>query len=222
MNKILIFDLDDTLYDERTFVISGFLTVARYLEEKYGLNAVSSFSFMEKSLDTKGRGHIFDEVLRRVDLYSKTEVKKCISVYRHHNPVLSLFPEAKIFLENNLNNLYLVTDGHKIVQYNKIKSLGIEDKFNKIYLTHRYGIIHAKPSIHCFEKIREIEKCSWSQMIYVGDNPLKDFVNLNPLGVQTIRVKTGQYKDLHVDPLFDAKHTIKDLSYLEQFLDGLQ
>lgn len=221
MNMILIFDLDDTLYDERTFVLSGFLAVARYLEEKYGLNTASSFTLMQSLLDTEGRGKIFDEVLKTFDLFSKTNVKKCISVYRHHRPSLSLFPEAKVVLENYLNNLYLVTDGHKIVQYNKVQSLGIEDNFKKIYLTHRYGIIHAKPSIHCFEKIRSIEKCSWSQMVYIGDNPLKDFVNLNPLGVQTIRVKTGQYRNLHVDPLFDAKHTIKDLSYLEQVLCGL-
>lgn len=219
---ILIFDLDDTLYDERTFVLSGFLAVARYLEEKYGMDAVSSFHYMKTLLDTEGRGQIFNEVLKRFGCFSKTEVKKCISVYRHHRPSLSLFPEAQVLLENNLNNLYLVTDGHKIVQHNKIKSLGIEDKFKKIYLTHRYGIVHAKPSIHCFEKIRAIEKCSWSQMIYIGDNPLKDFLNLNPLGVQTIRVKTGQFKNLHVDPLFDAKHIIKDLSYLEQVLCGLQ
>lgn len=222
MNIILIFDLDDTLYDERTFVLSGFSAVARYLEEKYGLNAASSFNLMESLLDTEGRGKIFDEVLQRFDILTKTNVKKCISVYRHHRPSLSLFPEAKVVLENYLNNQYLVTDGHKSVQYNKVQSLGIEDNFKKIFLTHRYGIIHAKPSIYCFEKIRSIEKCSWSQMAYIGDNPLKDFANLNPLGVQTIRVKTGQYKDLQLDSPFNAKYTIKDLSYLEQVLCELQ
>lgn len=222
MNMILIFDLDDTLYDERTFVLSGFSAVARYLEEKYGLNASSSFNLMETLLDTEGRGKIFDEVLQTFDIFTKTNVKKCISIYRHHRPSLSLFPEGKVLLDKYIDNLYLVTDGNSNVQYNKVQSLGIEDNFKKIFLTHRYGIIHAKPSIYCFEKIRSIEKCSWSQMVYIGDNPLKDFVNLNPLGVQTIRVKTGQYKNLQVDPPFDAKHIIKDLSYLEQFLCELQ
>ena len=31
-------------------------------------------------------------------------------------------------------------------------------------------------------------------MVYVGDDPNKDFVNLNPLGMKTVRVLTGRFK----------------------------
>ena len=33
--KVIIFDLDDTLYLERTFVESGFKAVAEYIEKKF-------------------------------------------------------------------------------------------------------------------------------------------------------------------------------------------
>ena len=33
--KVIIFDLDDTLYEEKKFVQSGFLAVAGYIKEQF-------------------------------------------------------------------------------------------------------------------------------------------------------------------------------------------
>ena len=51
-------------------------------------------------------------------------------------------------------------------------------------------------------------------MVYVGDNPAKDFVNLIPLGMKTVRVLTGHHKDVVARPGFDAEITIPDLDQL--------
>ena len=48
-------------------------------------------------------------------------------------------------------------------------------------------------------------------MIYVGDNPFKDFVNLNKLGVKTVRIMRGPYKDVMSNDQYDAKYHIKNL-----------
>ena len=76
----------------------------------------------------------------------------------------------------------------------KADSLGLDKYFKKIVLTHRYGVKHAKPSSYCFSIIKDIENCEWIDLVYIGDDPNKDFVNLNPLGVKTIRVNTGRFK----------------------------
>jgi putative hydrolase of the HAD superfamily len=55
-------------------------------------------------------------------------------------------------------------------------------------------------------------------MFYVGDNPEKDFVNLNPLGVNTVRVTTGAYANAKAKPGFDAKHVISSLDELSTLL----
>ena len=68
-----------------------------------------------------------------------------------------------------------------------------------------------KPSLYCFEKIKKIEKVKWSQIVYVGDNPKKDFINLNSMGAMTIRVLTGPFKNLKVQNRFDANYKIKNL-----------
>ena len=34
-----------------------------------------------------------------------------------------------------------------------------------------------------------MEKCNWNQMVYVADDPNKDFYRLNPLGVKQSEFK---------------------------------
>src|SRR3546814_9657261 len=132
----------------------------------------------------------------------------------------SLFPAAQRVLDRYKGKvpLYSVTDGHNIVQRNKVDALALWPSFRKVYITHRFGRAAAKPSTHCFEHIRAAERCGWEQMVYIGDNPAKDFVNLNPLGMFTVRVRTGGHRDMLASPNFDAAVTIGDLDTLSEAL----
>lgn len=216
---ILIFDLDDTLYVERTYVESGFKAVAHFLKSEFNLNDKDSFDEMIQILDNDGRGKIFNSILIRNNIFSKKLLSICLRVYRQHTPKISLNKPAQIFLEKYKNHpLYLVTDGNKNVQAKKIEALNLRRYFKGIFITHRYGIRNAKPSIYCFDLIRKIENSIWSEMVYVGDNPTKDFVNLNPLGVKTVRVLTGEYRHLAPPKKYDAKYVIDSLETLEVIL----
>lgn len=212
MFRVLIFDLDDTLYDEFQFVKGGFKAVASSLEEQFGWPQSSLYSEMIQLLTTMGRGRIFNQLLESRGVFSKQLSSKCVQVYRRHQPVIHMFPEARSLLRRLAHrSLYIVTDGNKDVQAAKIEALHCMPTIKKAYITHRYGVRHAKPSTHCFDLIRRREACSWSDMVYVGDNPAKDFVNLNPLGVTTIRVLTGAYRDARAKRGYDALFTINSL-----------
>ncbi len=215
---IPVFDLDDTLYPERSFVESGFRAVAIDLEQMFGWDVETSLMYMIKTLSDAGRGAVFNHLLNSHGVLSSKLVRRCINTYRHHHPNIKLSPGVNRILDSFTIRPYLVTDGHKEVQYNKIKALDISSRFNRIYITHRYGISNSKPSIHCFELIRKREGCAWSDMFYVGDNPEKDFVNLNPLGVHTIRVATGEHSAVVAKEGFDAKYQIASLEQLEKLL----
>jgi putative hydrolase of the HAD superfamily len=216
---ILIFDLDDTLYVERTYVESGFRAVAQFLKSEFKLNDEDSFIQMIQILDIDGRGKVFNKLLIRNNIFSKKLLGKCLAVYRQHVPRISLDKSAKNFLEKYRNYpLYLVTDGNKEVQAKKIEALNLKIYFKKIFITHRYGVHNAKPSTYCFDLIRKNEGSSWPKMVYVGDNPLKDFVNLNPLGVKTIRVLTGEYRHLAPQKKYDANYKINSIEELEVLL----
>jgi len=212
---ILIFDLDDTLYPELEYVKSGLFAVSKHFSLKFKLDQISIYNEMIIDLLDNGRGLIFNNFLIKNDIYTKKNLYKCISIYRKHNPKINLYPEAV----NCLNELkdyikYLITDGNIIVQRQKIKALNIKNNFKKTIPTYQYGLKYSKPSTLCFEKIMNWEKCDPSNMIYIGDNPNKDFVNIKKLGIKTIRVLTGNYKNLKLSKNFEAEITIRNLNFL--------
>ena len=212
---ILIFDLDDTLYPEHTFVESGFRAVADMLAEEHAWDKNEIFSQMLLIWKKFGRGAIFDELLSCRGSFSNKEVYRCLQVYRRHSPEISLYPSARDILKKfSVYPLYVVTDGHKNVQANKAAALGLDGYVKKVFITHRYGVINAKPSTYCFDLIRNIEKVKWTDLVYVGDNPSKDFVNLNPLGVLTVRVLTGEYGSKVAEQGYDAAITIPTIADL--------
>ncbi|KUM52406.1 HAD family hydrolase [Rheinheimera sp. EpRS3] len=217
---ILIFDLDDTLYDERQFVESGFRAVADMAQQRWQLDAATSFQRLCQLLDSQGRGRIFDDWLAPYNLAGKTNISACVHRYRLHKPQLTLPQAHRQMLQSLPGPLYLVTDGHKIVQQNKVQALGLAPYFKRIFITHRFGVKHAKPSTHCFELIQKAEQCRWQDLVYIGDNPAKDFVNLNKKGAGTIRILTGCHKDVQAKPGYDAKTRLHTLTELMPLLKG--
>lgn len=210
---VIIFDLDDTLYPEAQFVNSGLNAVALFGEEIFGWPAKESLLFMTHTLKNEGRDFIFNKWLSHHNSLTKTLLKKCVSVYRTHVPNISLDSDIKNLIRKYSEQypIYLVTDGNKVVQYNKVCSLDILPFFKGLYITHRFGIKNAKPSLHCFDLIRKREDSDWRSLIYIGDNPLKDFVNLNLMGSLTIRVLTGMHKDMNAPSNYEGKIKISSL-----------
>lgn len=215
MPLILAFDLDDTLYPEGEYVQSGMQAVARMLSKNFNLHYRETEVCLMEILEREGRGKIFNIFLEQNGLFSKKMLLNCISVYRNHSPNISLYPDAVEVISRFKGKKYLVTDGHKIVQQSKIDALRIEKFFEKTYLTNRYGRVNAKPSLHCFKRILERENADWGDLVYVGDNPAKDFAGLNLMGSTTIRVMTGRHR-LDSCPIgYDAKLKIKKLAELK-------
>ena len=213
---IIVFDLDDTLYEEITYVRSGFKAVANYLSQTYKM-AMPDKIFIEfvQALEEQGRGRVFDSFLKKYNLLNRKVIKKCLSVYRMHEPNICLSDSGQSCLER-LNDFpkYLVTDGNKIVQTKKVKALKINKYFRYIMITHNYGLKFSKPSTYCFHKILKRENASPQDLIYIGDHPQKDFINLKKDGFWTVRVITGEYRNFEASPEFEADYRINSLDEL--------
>lgn len=219
--NVVVFDLDDTLYDEITFVYSGFEAVALYISSHFAISANTVLEDFKNALHTQGRGKVFDNVLQSYGLTHKSLVTRCINIYRTHEPKITLLPEAKTILEalNTLNiPVYIVTDGNKITQSNKIKALGVDAYTKKTFITHRYGIHNAKPSPYCFQKIADLEQEPSTKIVYIGDNVQKDFIGIKPLGFHTIRIRNGMFKELEPTLEQTAHHEINHLLELQTLL----
>lgn len=215
---IIVFDLDDTLYDELTFVHSGFRAISQFLNAHYSLPVEESYERMITAL-ALGRGRIFDEVLGAYGIYSKRLVRQCLSVYRTHRPNIFLSCEADACLQRFADYpIYIVTDGNKLVQYNKVKALGLVGRVKDFFITHRHGVKYAKPSPYCFLKICEREKVLPNQVVYIADNIRKDFVGIKPLGFRTVRIMQGQYQHVIMSEEYEAECKIQSLAALDEML----
>ena len=209
---ILTFDLDDTLYDEIRFVESGFRAVARNMAERWQLDQLRIYHQLLSALGEHGRGQVFDQVLSGYGRQSQRNIKRCVAVYRGHRPSIQLHaPGARCLARFGSWPKYLVTDGNKQVQHNKVVALGLEPAFKRVLITHRYGVHNAKPSPHCFLKIAELERVPMTEIVYIGDNPAKDFVGIKPLGCKTIRTLTGMHKDVRREAEFEAHTEVASL-----------
>ncbi len=90
MIQAIIFDLDDTLYDEKQFVIGGFNAVSYYVSIKYDLNQDIILQLLFETLYEHGRGDTFDIVLKKLGIYEKKEIQQLVEIYRNHTPNLRL------------------------------------------------------------------------------------------------------------------------------------
>jgi putative hydrolase of the HAD superfamily len=178
MNKILnknylvVFDLDDTLYPERSFEKSGIEYVFNFLQ----INSISLESLLEN------RSSWVDII---VNNYHKSILKESVlDLYRNHQPDIYLYNDAKVLLKKLISSnieMSLITDGRSITQRNKLKSLEIEHYFKDIIISEE--LKSCKPSEINFKNIM---KSNINEYVYIGDNTSKDFITPNKLGWKTI------------------------------------
>ena len=102
--KVIVFDLDDTLYDEIEYVKSCFKEVSNYFSYKFKIDKSLIYNYMIQDLETNGRGKIFDNMLENFKIYSKENIKKAILVYRTHKPNIVL-PQESIEVLRYYNSL---------------------------------------------------------------------------------------------------------------------
>lgn len=221
--KAIVFDLDDTLYNERDFVYSGFMEVSKYLGEKFGLNISNTYKAILDIFHKKGRGKIFNILC---DKYSIDEsIDKLVEIYRNNTPNIDLYDDALCVLER-LKGIYflgIITDGKNTVQWNKIKALDLEKYIDKIIVTDDYGREYWKPSKEPYEDIMKHLNVKPKECIYVGDNPNKDFISANRLGIYTVRIirQVGDHMDTTMSNEYEADYRIRSLVELEDIIDIL-
>ncbi len=189
--KAVLFDLDDTLYPERSFVRSGFRAVARHLARTAPLDAESLFQRMMVVLEREGRGEVFDIVLQDLGHYRLNLVPELVHVYRTHRPAIRLFDDVEPGLRRLKQEGFLlgvVTDGLASVQRNKIGALDLETMVDTIVCTEEVGRGEGKPSAAPFRTALELLQVEPSETAYVGDDPAKDFQGPRELGMRTVHM----------------------------------
>ncbi len=178
--KGVIFDLDDTLYDEKDYVRSGYKAVADYLEDETGVEKMWKY-FVE------GKPAI-DAYLANVGEEDKKEV--CLNIYREHTPNILLrkgAAEVIAFLKEKKIKVGIITDGRVSGQQKKIVALGLDKMADDIIITDALGGTQfRKPCDIAFRIMQTRWRIPFENIIYVGDNVNKDFQAPKQLGMKSV------------------------------------
>lgn len=190
MIKALIFDLDDTLYLERDFVMSGYRTVAQFLSNSDACDFESLFSCMAETYFAEGRHRVFPVVLERFPI-SPTRLSELVDIYRQHDPAIHLFPGYMDLLQELACSyrLGMITDGLPAVQARKVRALGLERVMDKILYTWDYGAEKEKPHPFSFSLMVEYFHATPESVLFVGDNPDKDCKGAHGAGIRCAQVR---------------------------------
>lgn len=183
---MIVFDLDDTLYKERDYVMSGYRAVARAMAHKFGFDPRAILRVMLDPARGQRPFESLNEWLNRGDL-----IDEMTRVYDTHTPDITLpivSLDALSGLKKQRIRMGLITDGDGYRQRAKIKALGLEHFFEPgaVLISGETG--SDKFAAETFERMSERYPDEKS-MVYVGDNVNKDFYWPNKLGWQTVMLR---------------------------------
>ena len=189
---------------------------------------------MTALLDAGHLGQIFTLALQaRLPGCSQADLDALRRVYLAHAPTrLALFDDAQSALDQFTRadvRLGLITDGTAKVQAAKIDALGITDRFQHCILTGALGDRPGDRAFHtphprAFELMQAALAEPGDRLVYVGDNPAKDFQAPNRLGWTTVQVDRPQQRAFNIhrgaEPLpgGGAHHVVAGLDALTALL----
>lgn len=196
MTRALIFDLDDTLYRERRFALSGFAAVARHVQSAHGLPASQGFAILRDALAEGERRTAFQRLAAHVHA-GATLVAECRDVYRRHAPRLRLSQAAGATLRDARRGwrVAILTNGDPDVQRAKVGALGLAPMVDAVVYAHEVGAGKPDPEVFLFT-------CATlgvtpASAVMAGDDPWCDIDGARLAGLRAIRVRQGWHR--HVD-----------------------
>lgn len=208
LNTIIVFDLDDTLYNEIEYLKSAYMEIAKNLgNEDWHPLYVQMISLY------RNNKNVFDELMERYNV-PKLDL---LSMYRDHIPKIKLFDGAietieKIKLHNG--KIGLITDGRITTQYNKIKALGLLPYLDHIVISEEIGT--EKPHLNNY-KIME-ETFGKGSYHYIADNLKKDFITPNTIGWNTIGLIDNGL-NIHIDAYLYEERKYQPKAYITSLLE---
>jgi len=215
---MVIFDLDDTLFFEIDFVKSAYKAIARELSEQspMGADEIEGLLLASASM-TEG----IDRLIAKLNSTSgerKFTPEMLVEIYRNHMPDISLREGAHELLDALRKQgikIGMITDGRIATQTNKFNALGLGKYISpdNLLISEMIGADKTTPTP--FETMMRLNPDE-SRMVYIGDNPAKDFRWPNAMGWLTVEIHNpsgiGLYsQNIDVDNSWHARYIVEAL-----------
>ncbi len=214
--RAVIFDLDGVLLDEAQYVCAAHKEIARFLSGKCAVSESEIYEKLKGTLRQKGSMYprLFDDVVQQLGL-SQELVPEILKIYGRVDAKLTLCSGADVVLRSLRRRgvkLGLVTNGMVAAQQNKVRLLGLEKRFDVVVFARKMQ--REKPSSEAYEAALEALSVKPEEALCVGDNPYTDFVGAKQLGMRTVRLLCGEFKDVRLSGDFEAEFELNNLGEL--------
>jgi putative hydrolase of the HAD superfamily len=190
-SRAIVFDLDDTLYPYRAFVLSGFGAVARRLAHERGLPVRTVLRVLRRVFASSERGRELQAVCAKFSLPASM-LPWLVAVMRDHPPSLHLPREsARVLLALRPGwKVGILTNGTPEVQRRKVAALGLSPLVDEVVFAAEYGDGSGKPDAVAFHAVLGRLDSSPETAVFVGDDPEVDIAGASAIGMKTIHVIT--------------------------------
>ncbi|HEY8526430.1 MAG TPA: HAD family hydrolase [Acidimicrobiales bacterium] len=213
--RVVVFDIDDTLYLERDYVRSGFRAVGAWARRALGIPDLADRAWA--SFEAGVRSTIFNDALASAGIEATPElIARMVACYRDHQPDIALLADARACLEatKGVAAVAVISDGPLASQSAKARSLGLATWSQTTIFTEALGPGFGKPHHRAFELVEERLSVEGPQCTYVADNPVKDFLAPHERGWTTVRVRRPRGLHHGVDGGDDIDHEVADMTDL--------
>lgn len=218
--QLLAFDLDNTLYDEGAYFAAALDRIAPRVADLSGGDTADIRARFEEILAVEGKHyhHLFDDVLVEQGLSVAEHLRDLLTEFSAVTGGIDLFPGVAELLAGlrGRYKLGLITSGREVVQANKLRLLGLQDRFDHIIFSST--LPENKPGQMPFRMLCETLGVAPVDAVYLGDNPLFDFKGSAEIGMTTIRVANAEFDDHVCAPGWDAHFRLANVTELPGFL----
>jgi putative hydrolase of the HAD superfamily len=216
-SRVVVFDLDDTLYKEQDYLQSAYREISAVVESRYSVpEGVSDQMFRWWQ---KGE-NVFQQLIETYEL--KLTVDELLRIYRSHVPAIRLEESVGELLRRLRQHaaLGIITDGRSLTQRHKVEALGLTAYMDEqdILISEETG--YGKPSDEPFRWL--MERHPSGAYYYIGDNPAKDFEAPNRLGWTTVCLlddgRNIHRQDFSLPPQMLPQYKVPKLSEIENII----
>ena len=209
--KSVIFDLDNTLYDENMLISS----VCREFSYRHHL-PLDNITYIINDEFRLHSKDIFGDWLRKIDFYTDSRQEELFTLYQSIDTPLNLYEDAKdflAFLQSQNVRVGILTNGNLHAQQHKVKLLNLHTSPYEIEYARSNGIEYEKPHINAFIRILNRLNTEAKDSLFIGDNPLTDIAGANHAGILSVWLVRGYGRLIPCD---DAKIKITHFDELRR------
>lgn len=201
MKKLILFDLDNTLYDENQYFSAVFarFCATHHLAREQSKQAIDQTLQDQTRLRSKD---IFASFLSATPLCKDPLLhEELYTLYTQITCKLDAYTDAKAilsFLQDQAIPFAILTNGSPLAQRNKIKNLGFQDFC--VFYARENGREYEKPHAKAFSLVLEsFPNIAPSDCVFIGDHPHTDILGAKSIGMMALRLKRGYARHIPCD-----------------------